>query len=65
MFEFYQLVFANLDRSPANRSLIKSLYGELMKADPETSSEGLTSCPGWAEHGAAAFLFHSHSMGRK
>lgn len=46
--KFYRLVFANLDGSPANRSLIKSLYGEFMKADPENSSEGFTGRPGWA-----------------
>lgn len=46
--KFYRLVFANLDESPANRSLIKSLYGEWRKAEPENSNEGFTGRPGWA-----------------
>lgn len=47
--EFYQRVFANLDGSQANRSLIKSLCGEFTQAGPENSGEGFTGHPGWAQ----------------
>lgn len=45
--ELPRAVFA-VDGSPANRSLIKSLYGEGRKSEPENSNEGLTGRPGWA-----------------
>lgn len=47
--EFYQRVFANLEGSQANRSLIKSLHGEFTQAGPENSSEGFPGHPGWAQ----------------
>ena len=58
---FYQLVFANLEESFANRSLIKSLYGKFRKAySGENKREGLIERSGWAEASAETTAYVNH-----